>query len=270
MGAAFAVQVMTGKENNVKKLMDWAFGQNEQAQNWVKAVHTLASSTQRVIKSGLGKVKEKPLMPGYVFIEMNYSSDSNNQSAYLPADLWHLIKGIPGVIRQFTGAGQIIGAEVFEEMFGKVDEDLVEVAVPVVEKEGSDPKLVQAEKNVQCALHGVNTAHTPNEKKLAEEQLDQAVMAEEELLNRELQPERGPVAENLEELKQTVTATQASSILSKAKAFMKNQKEIIQLNKQLFLKYAGHLLFRDSSDPTSVSTLIQTILQALKQEVMRE
>lgn len=270
MGAAFAIQVMTGREGNVKKLMDWAFGQNEQAMSWVKAVHTLASSTQRVVKGGLGKVKEKPLMPGYVFIEMNYASDANNQTAYLPAELWHLIKGIPGVIRQFTGAGQIIGADVFEELFGKVEEEQVEMVAPTVEKEGTVAEVVQAEKDVQQALHEVNMAETPAERIAAEEKLEEAITVEQKLIHQEPQAEQGPVAEQLNELKQHVSATKAGHILDKAKAFIKNQKEIVRLPKSLFFKYAGVLMNLTRPEALSIPDLVAVLVQGLKQDVMLE
>lgn len=264
MGAAFAIQVMTGKENNVKKLMEWAFARSEQAQNWVKAVHTLASSTQRLVKSGLGKVKEKPLLPGYVFIEMKYVSDANNQSAYLPAELWHLIKGIPGVIRQFTSAGQIIGADVFEELSDKVEAEQVEVVVPVTEQEGTVPEVVQAEKAMRQTLHEVNMTETPTQRAAAEERLEEVLSTEQELIHQEPQPEQGPIAEQLEVLKQEAqNQPNKVGLLAKAKSFLKNQKEVLQVPKTLFMRYWDVLMSDGIPDSVSV---VQRLLDALARE----
>lgn len=262
MGAAFAIQVMTGKENNVKRLMEWAFARSEQAKSWVKEVHTLASSTQRVGKTGLGKEKKKPLLPGYVFIEMNYASDKS--TAHLPAELWHLVKGIPGVIRQFTGAGQIIGSDIFEELSSKVESDQVEVFVPVAEQEGTVPEVVQAEKAVRQTLHEVNMTESPAQRAAAEEKLEEVLATEQELIHQKPQPEQGPIAEQLDVLKQKAQGQPHKvGLLAKAKSFLKNQKEVLQVPKTLFMRYWDVLMSDGVPDSFSV---VQRLLDALARE----
>lgn len=266
MGAAFAIQVMTGKENNVKRLMEWAFARSEQAKSWVKAVHALTSSSQRVGKTGLGKVREKPLLPGYVFVEMNYASDKS--TAHLPAELWHLVKGIPGVIRQFTGAGQIIGSDVFEELSSKVLVDQVEVAVPVTEQEGTVPEVVQAEKAVQQTLHEANMAETPVQRAAAEEKLVEVLAAEQALIHQEPKLEQGPIAEQLEVMKQEVQdQPNKVGLLEKVKSYLKNQKEVLNVPKSLFMRCWDALMSEGIPDAVSI---VQRLLDALARDVIVE
>lgn len=52
MGAAFAIQVMTEKEGNVKKLMGWAFSKSKNAKKWIKAMHTFSQGTRRLLDGG--------------------------------------------------------------------------------------------------------------------------------------------------------------------------------------------------------------------------
>jgi hypothetical protein len=162
MGAAFEVQVMTGRESAVKKLLEWAFDRNEQAQKWVKAVHAFTQGTAKLLNSKLGKRVERPIVPGYIFVEMNYNADDENYTAYLSAEIWHLIRRVPGVLKLFADAGQIIGTETFQQLFGRLDtQDQVEITVPDQE----------AEIATACAAY--NDADTPEARKEAEQELKQ-------------------------------------------------------------------------------------------------
>lgn len=203
MGAAFAIQVMTGKENNVKKLMEWAFARNESAQNWIKAVHTFTTTTRRLLGQGkLGKEIKRAIMPGYIFIEMNYSVDENNCSAHLPVDVWHLIKSIPGVIKQFTGSGQVIGADEFQKMLGlEPEEQQVEIAVPVEETSASN-EVDEVEKNMKNALHEVNMAKTKEERAQALKALDVAEQQMNVLVEKVYEEPVGVVAKELSGIQQ--------------------------------------------------------------------
>lgn len=167
MGAAFAIQVKTGRETAIKKLVEWAFAQNEVAQKWVKAVHAFTKGTQRMLDDDgrLGKRIEKPVIPGYIFIEMNYSVDDENRTAYLPHQLWHLVKSVPGVLKLFANAGQIIGAETFRELFERLEscEEQVEIAV-------SDTSAIE-EKEMAVACAAYNEATTRIKKRSIEETL---------------------------------------------------------------------------------------------------
>lgn len=174
MGAAFAIQVMTGKEQNVVKLMNYVFERNSSAQKWIKSVHVFVEQSCRLLKSGkLGKVVERPIMPGYIFLEMNYQVDGYNTSAHLPAELWHLVKSIPGVLKQFTRAGEAIDAEEFQRMLGvdEKQEEEVEVVIPVDEQisEEVELELEEAEQKLSEALHEANTVSTPEARVKAEQ-----------------------------------------------------------------------------------------------------
>ena len=163
MGAAFAIQVKTGRESAVKKLVEWALERNEQAQRWVKAVHAFTLGSSKMLSNGkLGKRVERPVIPGYIFVEMNYKADDHNRTAYLSAEIWHMIRRVPGVLKLFADAGQIIGSETFEQLFERVEtEDQVEITVP-----DQDAEIAAA-----CAAY--NDAATPREKKEAEQKLKQ-------------------------------------------------------------------------------------------------
>ncbi|GIO42316.1 transcription termination/antitermination NusG family protein [Paenibacillus apis] len=227
MGAAFAIQVMTGKENNVKKLMDWAFARNESAQNWIKTVHTFTTTTRRLLGQGkLGKEIKRAIMPGYIFIEMNYSVDDNNCSAHLPAEVWHLIKSIPGVLKQFTGSGQVIGADEFQKMLGlEPEEQLIEIAVPIEEASGSEEEKVQVdevEKNMKSALHEVNMAKTSKERVQALKALDLAEQQMNVLVEKVYEEPVGVVAKELSGIQQL-----KNRIAERVRAFVRNSKEIV-------------------------------------------
>lgn len=228
MGAAFAIQVLTGKESNVKRLMEWAFSKNANAQKWIKAIHTFSQTTQRVLKSGeLGKPVSRASMPGYIFLEMNYSVDGENTSAYIADDVWHLIKSIPGVLKQFTRSGQIISAEEFQQMLGLDLEDQVEVATPIdedVSQHKEAEKLAKAENEVKLALHQVNTARTPQERAEAEKAYDEAVQNEAELLYGHDQVETiGSEMASLDE------QHKSNPVISRIKNILRNDREIIRL-----------------------------------------
>jgi transcription antitermination factor NusG len=267
MGAAFAIQVMTGKENNVKKLMEWAFARNESAQNWIKAVHTFTTTTRRLLGQGkLGKEIKRAIMPGYIFIEMNYSVDENNCSAHLPADVWHLIKSIPGVIKQFTGSGQIIGAEEFQKMLGlEPEEQQVEVAVPIQEQEafGSTEEKVQVdevEKNMKNALHEVNMAKTKEERVQALKALDVAISAIHKLtmsaiqqLEKGAEEPVGVVARELKSIQQ-----HKNRMAERVRAFVRNNKEIVSFPRTFLDKiiYSVDLQSKWLQSPRSLITLL--------------
>jgi len=163
MGAAFAIQVKTGRESAVKKLVEWALERNEQAQRWVKAVHAFTLGSSKMLSNGkLGKRVERPVIPGYIFVEMNYKADDHNRTAYLSAEIWHMIRRVPGVLKLFADAGQIIGSETFEQLFERVEtEDQVEITVPDQETE------------IAAACAAYNDAETPEAKKEAEQKLKQ-------------------------------------------------------------------------------------------------
>lgn len=234
MGAAFAIQVKTGMEGNVKKLMEWAFERNTNAQKWIKGVHTFSNGTRKLKKDGnLGKLIEKAAMPGYLFIEMNYSQDEYNNTAYLPADLWHLIKSVPGVLRQFTKAGELIGVEQFDELLQKLTvEEQVEAAVPVVENE------VQ----VKEALHTYNMAISSEEKIEAEIMID-------ELIN------------------QPSVVEQVEAIQDRVIAFMKRQTEVVRVPMSLFVET---LAGRETPNKKRIrpSEFIPLLFKNLKVEVL--
>jgi len=162
MGAAFAVQVMTGRESAVKKLLEWAFERNDNARKWVKAVHAFTQGTVKLLDGKLGKRLERPVIPGYIFVEMNYKADDHNNTAHLPAEIWHLIRRVPGVLKLFADAGQIIGSETFQQLFEQLDtQDQVKVTVPDQEAE------------IAAACAAYNDAETPEAKKEAEQKLRQ-------------------------------------------------------------------------------------------------
>lgn len=260
MGAAFAIQVMTGKENNVKKLMDWAFARNESAQNWIKTVHTFTTTTRRLLGQGkLGKEIKRAIMPGYIFIEMNYSVDDNNCTAHLPADVWHLIKNIPGVLKQFTGSGQIIGAEEFQKMLGlEPDEQQVEIAVPVVEETSVSTETVQVnevEKNMKHALHDVNMAKTSEERAQAQQALEIAEQQMNELVGKVYEEPVGVVAKELSGIQQKLKDRMAE----KVRAFVRNSKEIVSFPKTFLNKIiypAGHQSKSKHLSPRSMIKLL--------------
>ncbi|GIP08256.1 hypothetical protein J1TS5_04260 [Paenibacillus macerans] len=262
MGAAFAIQVMTGKENNVKKLMDWAFSRNENAIKWIKAVHTFTQSTRRLLSEGkMGKEIKRAVMPGYIFVEMNYSVEDNNQTAYLPADLWHLIKSVPGVLKQFTGAGQIIGADEFQKMLGIDVEELVEVTVPVEDFVSEASHVDQVEKNVKTALHKVNTANTMKERKQALEELDTVEVREHQMVSVGYQEPSGEVTRRVEELQ---AASGNHKWLSKIKIFLRHKKEKVRFPKLLLDKIIDHIDFQCKPDPRFI---VSRLLKFLQKEV---
>lgn len=228
MGAAFAIQVLTGKETNVKRLMEWAFSKNPNAQKWIKAIHTFSQTTQRVLKSGeLGKRVSRASVPGYIFLEMHYSVDGENTSAYIADDVWHLIKSIPGVLKQFTRSGQIISAEEFQQMLGLDLDDQVEVATPIdedVSQHKEAEKLAKAEHEVKLALHQVNTVHTPQEREQAKQAFDDAIQNEAELLYGHDQVEM--ISSEMASLDEQ---HKSNPVISRIKSILRNNREIIRL-----------------------------------------
>ncbi|MBY9079601.1 hypothetical protein KIH86_08555 [Paenibacillus sp. HN-1] len=230
MGAAFAIQVMTGKELNVKKLMEWAFSKSETAQNWIKAIHTFTESTYRILSDGsIGKGIQRAVMPGYIFLEMVYGVDENNQSAYIPAEVWHLIKSIPGVIKQFTQSGQVIGADEFRKMLGLDLEEQVEVIVPVQETPNGKEQLKENENEVAAALHKMNTANTREEREEAEQVLNKAEGEHKKLLEIEYEESTGEVEVAVKEVGR-------NSLTCKIKSFLRNMKEHVRFSKALMEK----------------------------------
>ncbi|WP_027093277.1 transcription termination/antitermination NusG family protein [Cohnella thermotolerans] len=202
MGAAFAVQVMTGRESAVKKLLEWAFDRNEQAQKWVKSVHAFTQGTTKLLNGKLGKRVERPVVPGYIFVEMNYHADDENYTAYLSAEIWHLIRRVPGVLKLFADAGQIIGSETFRQLFERLEtQDQVEITVPDQE----------AEKAAACVAY--NDAETPEAKKEAEQELKQI--------------------ESLE--------SRIKRIAERMRAFVRNGRKVIRVPYLGFLKAMNHL-----------------------------
>lgn len=247
MGAAFAIQVMTGRENNVKKMLDWALGRHPLAQKWIKGVHTFTQGTSRLLESGrLGKRIERATLPGYLFIEMNYSVDDENISAHIPAEIWHLIRSVPGVLRQFTQAGQVIGAGTFVDLVRQFNlDDQVEVAVPLEDRDEDKMKAIQH----------FNVAETPQQKNEAE-----AVLVE-------LENEK-TLVEQVEEMK-----TKAVSMAKAIKAFIKRQKEVIHIPNELFQtvdhdvhSYSGR---KDRLLP-SPSEFVQMLFRKLRTDVRIE
>ncbi|MDY7989802.1 transcription termination/antitermination NusG family protein [Paenibacillus polymyxa] len=265
MGAAFAIQVMTGKESNVKKLMEWAFSKSENAQNWIKAIHTFSQGTRRLLDGGeLGKEIKRAVMPGYIFLEMNYSVDDNNCSAYLSADVWHLIKSIPGVLKQFTGSGQIIGAEEFHKMLGLDTEEQVEISVPVQEIGSEASKVNEAERNMKNALHQVNTASTEEERVQAEQALEVAEQQMNEMIEREYEESVGAVAAELKEIQH---AAGSNSVVSKIKAFLRNSKEIVRLPKTLLEKIIMRTDSQSKLPPYTVVDQLFKLFKHLRQQL---
>lgn len=264
MGAAFAIQVMSGKETNVKKLMDWAFARNESASQWIKAVHTFTTSTRRLLGNGkLGKEIKRAIMPGYIFIEMNYKVDRNNQSAYLPAEIWHLIKSVPGVLRQFTGAGQVIGADEFDKMLGIEGPEEVEVSVPVEEK--SEALVVDRVGNeVRNARHKMNTASTIEDKVRAEKELEQAELIENELITTEYQES---VSEVEREIRRVRNSGSKNNIISRIKVFLRDKKEIVRLPKILLEKIIVQFRFQSKSDFPEPTSIMSCLMDMLRKEV---
>ncbi|ALP37947.1 hypothetical protein ASL14_18925 [Paenibacillus sp. IHB B 3084] len=262
MGAAFAIQVMTGKESNVQRLMDWAFSKNENAQKWIKAVHNFTESTVRILSGGnLGKEIKRTIMPGYIFIEMNYSVDENNQSAYIPADVWHLIKSIPGVLKQFTGSGQIIGEEEFRKMLGLDTEEQIEVAIPVQEIESEASKVNETERNMKNALHQVNTASTKEEQVQAEQALEVAEQQMNDLLEKSYEESVGAVGAELKEIEHDAGS---NSVVSKIKIFLRNSKEIVRFPKMLLEKI---IVRTDSKSKPSPYEVVEQLFKHLRQQL---
>jgi transcription antitermination factor NusG len=264
MGAAFAIQVMSGKENNVKKLMDWAFARNESAMQWIKAVHTFTTSTRRLLGNGkLGKEIKRAIMPGYIFIEMNYKVDRNNQSAYLPAEIWHLIKSVPGVLRQFTGAGQVIGADEFNKMLGIEGPEDVEVSVPVEEK--SEALVVERVGNeVRNARHKMNTASTIEDKVRAEKELEQAEKIESEMISKGYK-ERGSKIEN--EIHKVQEVKGSNKIISSIKVFLRHKKELVRFPRILLNKIIDQFKFQSKSDFPDSTSIMSCLMDMLQKEV---
>lgn len=263
MGAAFAIQVMTGKEGNVQKLMEWAFSRNENAQKWIKSIHNLTESTVRRLSDGsLGKEIKRAVMPGYIFVEMNYSVDGNNQSAYIPADVWHLIKSIPGVLKQFTNSGQIIGADEFQKMLGLESEELqVEIAVPLQEDSAESVQVIEVEGNMEIALHRVNTASTQEERVEAEKTLEVAEQQMKELVEKPYEEAAGVVAAKLSEIK---NSADSSSVIGKIKTILRNGKEIVRLPKTLLEKI---ILGTDSQSKQSSHTIIDQLFEYISRQL---
>jgi transcription antitermination factor NusG len=169
MGAAFAIQVKTGREQSVKKLVEWVFARNEIAQRWVKAVHAFTQRTAKMLDDTgrLGKQTERPVIPGYIFIEMNYAVDDENCTAYLPHQLWHVVKSVPGVLKLFANAGQIIGAETFRELFERIEPQMQQeqVEIAVAETTAEETKEMVA----ACTVY--NAAESAQDKRQAEQTL---------------------------------------------------------------------------------------------------
>ncbi len=239
MGAAFAIQVFTGRECNVKKMLDWTIQRNELGKNWIKEIHTFTQGTQKLLESGkLGKRVEKASLPGYIFIEMNYRQDDNNTSAYIPAELWHLIQSIPGVLRQFTKAGQIIGADSFESLIGRLlGEDSIEVAVEISNNDAQ----------VATANHAFNVACSPELKHEAENMIVQ------------LESEQ-TISEQIDEITSKVTV--------RVQAFIKHQKEVIRFPISLFEQTLNSSTANGSSKQLQPRDFIPLLLKKLHTEVM--
>ncbi|WP_411347094.1 transcription termination/antitermination NusG family protein [Paenibacillus sp. WLX2291] len=227
MGAAFAIQVMTGKESNVKRLMEWAFSKNVNAQKWIKAIHTFSQTTQRVLQSGeLGKPVSRASMPGYIFLEMHYAVGEDNTSAYIADDVWHLIKSIPGVLKQFTRSGQIISEEEFEQMLGLDVTDQIEVSTPLGEDtlQEEAKTLAKAEVNVKLALHQANTAEHPQERNEAEQILEHMIQQEEAIV------QGGQKLDTITaELESLDEQQKSHPIIRTIKSMVRSNKEIVRL-----------------------------------------
>jgi|GEM_PF-6053461 len=237
MGAAFAIQVKTGREAQVRRLVEWALSENENAQKWVKAVHAFTQGTRRLLgKKKMGKRIEKPVVPGYIFIEMNYRVDDLNRTAYLPADVWHAIRRVPGVVRLFASAGQIIGAETFEELLKRLDtEERVEATVPVPDRE----------KAVREVVKEFNEARTTAEKKAAHRRL------------KTVDADTATVTEQLEEMKKKL-----ESIVNRIKTFLREKKETVRIPLSLFTRALRTLRVprREAVAPeTAVSLVLRTL-----------
>lgn len=239
MGAAFAIQVFTGRECNVKKMLDWTIQRNELAKNWIKEIHTFTQGTQKLLESGkLGKRVERAALPGYIFIEMNYRQDDNNISAYIPAELWHLIQSIPGVLRQFTRAGQIIGADSFESLIGRLlGEDSIEVAVEIQNNDAQ----------VATANHAYNVAGSPDLKREAESMIVQ------------LESEQ-TISEQIEEIITKVTV--------RVQAFIKRQKEVVRFPISLFEKTLNSAKADGGCKQLQPRDFIPLLIKTLHSEVM--
>jgi transcription antitermination factor NusG len=214
MGAAVAIQVKTGMEMNVKKMIDWAVERNDIARNTISAVHTFSQMTQRLVKGGLGKQVTRMQFPGYIFIEMI-------SGGIFPAELWHLIKGVPGVLKLMADAGHVIEEDVFHELVGKINsEDQIEVSVPIAE--------TNTEK--KHALIKFNQASNVGEKREVEASL------------REIEA-RQTITEQLEEVmgKHTVQPTCTSqSLLQRCKVLLKEKKEILRCPISIFRHLMGY------------------------------
>ncbi|MNB79182.1 transcription antitermination protein NusG [compost metagenome] len=259
MGAAFAIQVMTGKELNVKKLMEWAFSKSETAQNWIKAIHTLTESTFRILNDGSrGKEIQRAVMPGYIFLEMNYSVENTNQSAYIPADVWHLIKSIPGVIKQFTNSGQIIGSEEFQSMLGLDMEEKVEVTVPVQEvaPQSETAQVRENEHQVKEALHQMNMASTEDERTAAEQALEVAEQQMNQMMEVEFEEDKGSVGTELKKVKNT-------GLLSKIKALVRGGKEYIRFPKVMLDTIILQENKHDNPTPAVIIALLMNYIRHL-------
>ena len=160
MGSVFAVQVMTGMEKNVQKLLNWSLQQMQDHE--VKEIHTFCQETRRVLASGdLGTPIDRVFMPGYVFIEMVEASIEE-----VSAVLWHMIKKIPGVVKQFTSMCQSISAEEFKRMKGLDFEPHVEMVIE--EEPDVDHSLLQYEDEIADILHMVNTTISREDREQAE------------------------------------------------------------------------------------------------------
>jgi len=205
MGAAFAIQVKTGREQSVKKLIEWAFERNEIAQRWVKAVHTFTQRTAKMLDDTgrLGKHTERPIIPGYIFIEMNYAVDDENRTAYLPHQLWHLVKSVPGVLKLFANAGQIIGSETFQELFERIEPQIQNEQVEV-----TVPEMIMEEHEMVAACAAFNDAQTVHEKRRAEQTL-----------------------KRIEKIRRIYRQT-----LDRLGVFYRNGKHIVNIPKQVFEK----------------------------------
>lgn len=239
MGSAFAIQVFTGRESNVKKMLDWMIERNDLAKSWIKEIHTFSQGTQKLLDSGkLGKRVERAALPGYIFIEMNYRQDEYNTSAYIPAELWHLIQNIPGVLRQFTKSGQIIGAESFESLIGRLlGEDSIEVAV----------EISNNDKEVATTNHAYNVASTPELKREAENKITQL---ESELT----------ISEQIEDL--------ITKVSVRVQAFIRRQKEVVRFPISLFEQTLNNANENESNKLQKPKDFIPLLLKTLHTEVM--
>lgn len=182
--------------------------------------------TNRIKKIKDSTRKVSSVLPGYILIEL----DSNYQ--YLPAHLWHLIKGVPKVIAIPSNLN--IPHEEIDLFFQKVD------LSPEVEIQLEEALSHEEVKEIQDkTLHEINSNPSANNKDLI----------------RRLDNVNSKVVCEVESLKKP------NSVMKRVRAFIKNKRKTVSMPSQLFLYLFEELRFHKDlpTFPSNENELVNCI-----------